>query len=118
MYVIDKIKEVPKIVWIAIIAASIVLGIAIWRDLSSSRYEPVVINQKTEYYENKKGELVLRGKLSFGGNSDYFLGIMGIVKVRSSVRTMVIDLPSPETMMSLNKSSAPSAPFLPSARMG
>lgn len=68
--------------------------------------------------ENKKGELVLRGKLSFSGNSDYFLGIMGIVKVRSSVRTMVIDLPSSETMMSLNKSSAPSAPFLPSARMG
>lgn len=57
MYVIDKIKEVPKIVWIVILVASIVLGIAIWRDLSSSRYEPVVINQKTEYYENKKGEL-------------------------------------------------------------
>ena len=55
--IIDKIKKVPWM-WIAIIAATVLIGILIWRDYSSSRsYVPVVVSQKSEYYENRKGEL-------------------------------------------------------------
>ena len=53
---IDKIKKHAKsIIGIAILVVFLVL---VWKDYrASSSYTPVVINQKSEYYENKKHEI-------------------------------------------------------------
>lgn len=53
----EKIKKVPLMWWI-VIALTLLSAFYIWKDYqASSSYVPVVINQKSDYYENKKGEL-------------------------------------------------------------
>lgn len=54
--ILDKIKKVPM-VWLFVIGLSLLSLFFIWKDYRSSSYLPVVVNQKSEYYENKKGEM-------------------------------------------------------------